>query len=115
MKAGKWERALGYLLEAETWPEHLGWGEPYFPDNRLTRFFSAYCYEMLRDKANSGKSFEYIRQYKNPDDRTSLMGNRMSAKIDEGNRDFRIITEDLIHNHGNDRDVELLKSFLAIL
>ena len=38
MKIGKWKNALSYLQAAETWPEHLGSGEPYYPDNRLDPF-----------------------------------------------------------------------------
>jgi tetratricopeptide (TPR) repeat protein len=45
IEEGKWGHALEYLMNAETWPENLGWGEPYFPDNRLTQFVSAYCHE----------------------------------------------------------------------
>jgi hypothetical protein len=31
------KQAIKYLMLAETWPENLGSGAPYDPDNRLTR------------------------------------------------------------------------------
>ena len=34
----QYKNALVYLNEAETWPENLGSGQPYDPDNRLTAF-----------------------------------------------------------------------------
>ena len=79
MKAGKWKKALAYLRDAETWPENLGWGEPYFPDNRLTQFISAYCYDKLNDKVQYDKSFTYLVTYSNPDGETSPLENRLSV------------------------------------
>lgn len=43
LKAGKPEDALTYLDQAETWPENLGSGQPYDPDNRLTAALKAYA------------------------------------------------------------------------
>jgi tetratricopeptide (TPR) repeat protein len=115
MKAGKWEKALAYLKDAETWPENLGWGEPYFPDNRLTRFMSAYCYGKLNNKVQSDKSFTYLLTYNNPDEETSPPGNRLSGLVKDGNRDFKSITGALINDREKSRDFDLLKTFLTIL
>ncbi|KPL12406.1 MAG: hypothetical protein AMS26_17930, partial [Bacteroides sp. SM23_62] len=115
MKAGKWGKALACLKDAETWPENLGWGEPYFPDNRLTQFFSAYCYEQLNDKAQVERSFYYIIQYKNPDGRSGPLGNKLSSLVKEGNRNYISITESLIDSQFKTRDIELLKAFQDIL
>lgn len=46
LKSGKSKDALTYLDQAETWPENLGSGQPYDPDNRLTAALKAYA----RDK-----------------------------------------------------------------
>jgi hypothetical protein len=115
MKAGKWEKALAYLKDAETWPENLGWGEPYFPDNRLTQFFSAYCHEKMDDPTQAERSFDYITEYKNPDGRTSALGNRLSGMVRKGDRNFKSITEYLINSQDRSRDMELLKAFQNIL
>jgi dihydrofolate reductase len=115
MKAGKWGKALTYLKDAETWPQNLGWGEPYFPDNRLTKFLSAYCYNKLNDKGNSDKSFTYITTYSNPDGWTSPLENQLSAMVKAGSRDFKKISETLTAEQDKNREIELLKSFQAIL
>jgi tetratricopeptide (TPR) repeat protein len=115
MKAGKWKKALAYLKDAETWPENLGWGEPYFPDNRLTQFISAYCHEKLNDKAQVDRSFDYIINYRNPDGSTSPLGNRLSSLVQEGDRNFISITESLLTGQDKIRDMELLRAFQNIL
>ncbi len=115
MKAGKWKQALAYLKDAETWPENLGWGEPYFPDNRLTQFFSAYCHEKLNDQPQVERSFDYIIKYQNPDGRTSPLGNRLSGLVKEGKRSCITITESLIDSQDRNRDIELLRAFQDIL
>lgn len=38
IKTNQWKEAIGYLNQAETWPENLGSGAPYNPDNRLTKY-----------------------------------------------------------------------------
>jgi tetratricopeptide (TPR) repeat protein len=115
MKSGKWKKALDYLKASETWPDNLGWGEPYFADNRITRFISAYCYNRLNNKQMIDSSFAYIASYSNPDGETSPLGNRLSGFVKEGSRDFKSITEGLVNEKSRDRDVEILKSFLSIL
>jgi tetratricopeptide (TPR) repeat protein len=115
MKTGKWKKALAYLTDAETWPENLGWGEPYFPDNRLTQFISAYCHNKLNDKVQYQKSFNYLETYKNPDGHTSNLENQLSEMVKQGSRDFKSITETLINDNGKNRDIEILKTFLTIL
>jgi tetratricopeptide (TPR) repeat protein len=115
IKAGRWGRALSYLKDAETWPENLGWGQPYFPDNRLTQFISAYCHEKLNDKTQVERSFDYIIKYENPDGRTSPMGNRLSSLVQEGDRNFTSITESIISSQDKIWDIELLTVFQSIL
>ncbi|MCU0352192.1 MAG: DUF5107 domain-containing protein [Cytophagales bacterium] len=43
LKIRKNAEALIYLTQAETWPENLGSGEPYNPDNRLTAALKSYA------------------------------------------------------------------------
>lgn len=43
LKTGKAKDALTYLAQAETWPENLGSGQPYNPDNRLTAALKDYA------------------------------------------------------------------------
>ena len=115
MKSGKWDKALVSLKEAETWPSNLGWGEPYFPDNRLTRFLSAYCFDKLKDKLQYEKSINYLVTYNNPDGETSPLENKLSDMVKNGSRDFKSITETLINGQGKNREIDILKTFLTIL
>jgi tetratricopeptide (TPR) repeat protein len=111
IKTEKWKKALAFLHDAETWPEHLGWGEPYLPDNRLTQFLSAYCYEKLKDKTQVDRSFKYILEYNNPYGWATRLGNKLSDLVKAGERDIKKITESLINNKDKNRDLELLRIF----
>jgi len=56
LKTGKTKDALTYLVQAETWPENLGSGQPYDPDNRLTAALKAYA------KDKKGGDLEKIKK-----------------------------------------------------
>lgn len=43
IKTKAWDEAASYLANAKKWPENLGSGEPYDPDNRLPDLLLAYC------------------------------------------------------------------------
>jgi Tfp pilus assembly protein PilF len=49
-KNKKLKEAQVYLNEAETWPENLGSGEPYDPDNRLTAYLKKMINLKIRNK-----------------------------------------------------------------
>jgi len=115
MKTGNWEKAVLSLQKAETWPENLFSGEPYFPDNRVTQFLAAYCYEKLKDKSQADKSFAYLKSYKNPDGWTSPLGNLLTKLAVEGEMNYKTITEALLKESANDRDKDLLTEFLTFL
>ncbi len=115
MKTGKWEKALLYLQKSETWPEHLGSGEPYLPDNRMTQFFAAYCYDKLKDHSQADRSFTYLITYKNPDGWTSQLGNRLTKLTEGGDRNYKTITETLLKESVSDKDDDVLTVFLTIL
>lgn len=115
MKAGRWKKAVISLNQAETWPENLFSGEPYFPDNRITQFMRGYCFEKLKIPAEAVKSFTYIKEYKNPDGRKYLSGNRLTELTEAGSRDYKNITRSVLNDLKSDRDKEVLKAFLDIL
>src|SRR5690606_372140 len=54
MQNRKFKKALALLEDAKTWPENLGAGEPYDPDNRLQQYLQAICLDRLgkKDQAN---------------------------------------------------------------
>ncbi len=45
MEKNKYKKALSHLAEARKWPEQLGVGQPYTPDERLTDYLTAICTE----------------------------------------------------------------------
>ena len=115
MKAGKWKKAVISLNQAETWPENLFSGEPYFPDNRITQFMRSYCFEKLKIPAEAEKSFTYIKDYKNPDGRRYPSGNRLTEIVKTDSKDFKAITIYVLEDLKSDSDKEVLKTFLEIL
>ena len=115
MKSGKWKKAVISLNQAETWPENLFSGEPYLPDNRITQFLRAYCFEKLKIRSEADKAFKYIKEYKNPDGWTSDAGNRLTSVTLSGIRDYKKITTAILNDEQSDRDIEVLKAFLAIV
>ncbi len=115
MKSGKWKKAVISLRQAETWPENLFSGEPYLADNRITQFLRAYCFDKLRIKPETENSFSYIKGYSNPDGWTSLLGNKLTNLVREGERDYKKITADLLKEKIKDRDEDILARFLTIL
>ena len=115
MKAGKWKKAVIYLNQSETWPENLFSGEPYFPDNRVTQFMRSYCFDKLKIPAETGKSFNYIKEYKNPDGRRYNSGNRLTEIIGTGSKDFKAIANSVLQDLKSDRDMEVLKAFIDVL
>jgi tetratricopeptide (TPR) repeat protein len=115
MQKGRWKKALDYLADAETWPLNLGWGEHYFADNRLTKFMAAYCYSKMDNNTMYDESVNYIKSYRNPDERTRPLENQLSELVSKEKIDFRSITEMLIRNYGKNRETRLLSDFLAIM
>jgi len=115
IKTGKLKTAITYLNESETWPEHLGSGEPYFPDNRLTQLIIAYCLDRLGDKPGMNKSLNYIMIFRDPDGPSGQLGNSIAGVLKRGVRDFKTITEQVLGEDIKNRDVEILKEFLKVL
>ncbi len=115
MKTGKWKKAVISLNQAETWPENLFSGEPYLPDNRITQFLRAYCFEKLKIRSETEKAFKYINEYKNPDGWTSIAGNQLTSIVLTGVRDYKKITTSILNDVQSDHDLEILKAFLEIM
>ncbi len=114
MKTGKWGKAISYLQNAETWPENLGAGEPYLPDNRISQFLIAYCFDKLKNQSQIDSSFAYLKAYSNPYINNPL-GNKLSRLVEEGNRNFKLITEILLKESVKSKDFDILNAFMVIL
>lgn len=55
LKAQKYRKALESIGNARQWPENLGVGKPYTPDERLEDFIALQCYKKLNDKHSAGE------------------------------------------------------------
>jgi Tfp pilus assembly protein PilF len=42
----KFDEAIKYIDDSKNWPENLGAGEPYDPDNRFQDYLSSFCFRM---------------------------------------------------------------------
>ena len=115
MKAGRWKKAVVSLNQAETWPENLFSGEPYFPDNRVTQFMRSYCFDKLKIPAEAEKSYTYIKEYKNPDGRSYPSGKMLTELVSNSSKDYKTITSSVLNDLKSDRDKEVLKAFNDIL
>jgi hypothetical protein len=114
MKNEKWKIAIQYLLKAETWPENLGTGQPYNPDNRVTQFFLAYCYEQSNNKALSNKALKYVESYQNRDeDDLDPAGNKLTELVKQHNLNYKTITETVLKDV--DKNVDYFTEFLTVL
>ena len=114
MKAKQWKKAIVSLQQAETWPERLGSGEPYLPDNRLTQFLMAYCFDKLKKQPQADKAYAYLKTYQNRDMPTRPLYNRLARLTGEKSRDYKAITQTLL-NESPGRDRDMLQSFMAVL
>jgi len=63
MQEKNWRRAIQYLAEAKTYPEHLGTGEPFDPDFRLQDFLIAHCETKLGNNARAEALQQGISEY----------------------------------------------------
>ena len=66
IKNSKLKNALDILHESKIWPENLGVGKPYNPDERIENYLIYYCLEKLKDES-SKKYLLRLQLYKKPD------------------------------------------------
>ncbi|MGI9542764.1 MAG: tetratricopeptide repeat protein, partial [Cyclobacteriaceae bacterium] len=74
----KYKEAISILKEAMEWPENLGVGKPYDPDNRAEDYLLAYCYDHLskpsQKEAHLKNTIEYTKEFFNPRNPNNLLG-----------------------------------------
>ena len=50
----KYDDALAHIAKSREWPEHLGVGKPYDPDERLQAFMENICRQQARQRNRQG-------------------------------------------------------------
>lgn len=63
LKQQKYHATLNYLKESRKWPEHLGEGRPFTPDERLQDYIAAYCESELGNSLKQRQFLEKIKNY----------------------------------------------------
>ncbi len=63
LEKGRYSEALRFVNISRNWPENLGAGKPYGPDNRLQDYISAYCYARLGNQKLSDSYSDLIINY----------------------------------------------------
>jgi tetratricopeptide (TPR) repeat protein len=63
MENKKYKRALRYIDASREWPENLGSGKPYSPDNRLQDFMAAICEEELSNDPRARTYYSQIERF----------------------------------------------------
>ncbi len=63
MERGQYKKAITLLEQAKQWPENLGVGKPYAPEQRQIDYLQGICYEKLGQNSNFGVSQKAIQDY----------------------------------------------------
>ena len=63
MEKKKYQKAIAQLNSSREWPENLGRGKPYEPDNRLQDFMAAYCEVHLGNQDEGDNYYQQIIDY----------------------------------------------------
>jgi len=63
IKDKKYQKAIKILNNAIEWPENIGVGKPYNPDQRRQEFLLAYCYDQLNNATQFDKYINNVIDY----------------------------------------------------
>lgn len=58
-----YDQALDYIENSRNWPEHLGVGKPYNPDNRLQDYLEAYIHSRRGNKSRAEALLKSVIKY----------------------------------------------------
>ena len=95
MKRSDYSEAVVVLTESKEWPENLGVGRPYDPDERLQEYLLGVCYERLGKKGDSSASYrvvvDYTREHPDSNILRSYLGYDVAKKKGESAAAISII------------------------
>jgi len=100
LKTQKYRKALESIGNARQWPENLGVGKPYTPDERLEDFIALQCYHKLNDKQSAVEM------------ENKITGNAVMQNLSFDENDF--LTSWLLKDAGNTSEGDkIMKELLA--
>jgi len=100
LKAQKYRKALESIANARQWPENLGVGKPYTPDERLEDFIALQCYKKLNDK-------QAVSEIQN-----KIAGNAVQQNLSFDENDF--LTAWLLKKEGNKTEGDQIMNKLLV-
>jgi len=63
IRNGKYAKAIKVLNDCKKWPENLGEGKPFDPDERMQDFMLGYCYQKQNDQEKAENHFQRVIQF----------------------------------------------------
>ncbi len=69
----QFSNALKIIENSKKWPENLGQGKPYDPDQRMQDYLHGYCYQKLNDNKKASSCFQQIIDYTNKHETDNTM------------------------------------------
>jgi len=106
IKKSKFKSAIDILYESKKWPENLGVGKPYNPDERIENYLIYFCLEKLNDET-SKKYLSDVASYSQMNiekiDANHILGYLSLNKI-YGNEKSDEFLKKLIDKHGTDSE-----------
>ena len=106
IKKSKLKNAIDILNDSKMWPENLGVGKPYNPDERIENYLIYYCLEKLKD-TSSKKYLQDIISYSemtlNNLNSNHILGYFALNKI-EGDKHSEDFLKKLIDIHGSESE-----------
>ena len=64
MSRKRFNKAITLLIKAKDWPERLGVGKPYDPDERAINYLLGICYQRKGETSEANKYFEAVLAHK---------------------------------------------------
>ena len=106
IKKSKFKSAVDILHESKMWPENLGVGKPYNPDERIENYLIYYCLEKLNDQS-SKKYLSDVASYSQMNieriDANHILGYLSLNKIHGDEKSDKFL-KNLIDKHGTDSE-----------
>ena len=114
IKKNKFKKAICLLNQSKKWPETLGVGKPYNPDERIENYLLSHCYEKIGDKLSKkyiSEIVEYSIENIHENKIENILGyiaiKKMNGEFESDN-----YIKNLTHKHGiNSSNIKFILNF----